>query len=470
MVFRSFHFPRVPSTPPFASSLQLLKTSPDSIITSIDTGAIRSISLGTRLGKNVITISTGDSTYRYLTDTMDPVHPVNEDEFMQIASEYCNAGIIRIDTLTEVDQWIPFERWSEQMPIYKYHFNDTDRHELYMTDDGKVIQMTDRKSRYHAWIGAIPHWLYFTPLRKHQKAWTDFVIWAALLGCIMCLSGIAVAIIVWWKQRKHGLWHCPYRKFWWRWHFISGMLFGWCAITFAFSGYMSMTDLPAFLKKEPDKLSQNQGNGESKRRDRPNGNRRNGNCAPLESYRLDVNKVIEESGDSLVEIKWMSWNDYPYYKLIYRNSSVNIDARIPDRLCEFILTEAMIHEDVQQNYPGSFYSISPAEDNEGMYMSHDNGPAQPTAYKVTLPDNGLHPVVYYDTHSLSKRRVDDNSRLKNLLYQKLHSLKFAGLYEHKGVWYAVMFILLTGGTLLSVTGVYLSLSWIIHQLRKIRIS
>ena len=40
-------------------------------------------------------------------------------------------------------------------------------------------------SRFLAYLGPIPHWLYFTPLRKNPRLWSRIVIW---------LSGIATAV------------------------------------------------------------------------------------------------------------------------------------------------------------------------------------------------------------------------------------------------------------------------------------
>ena len=37
---------------------------------------------------------------------------------------------------------------------------------------GEVVQYTTTASRLGAYLGPIPHWLYFTPLRVHQQAWS----------------------------------------------------------------------------------------------------------------------------------------------------------------------------------------------------------------------------------------------------------------------------------------------------------
>ena len=44
---------------------------------------------------------------------------------------------------------------------------------------GDVVQYTTTGSRLGAYVGAIPHWLYFTPLRKHGPEWSRVVIWSS---------------------------------------------------------------------------------------------------------------------------------------------------------------------------------------------------------------------------------------------------------------------------------------------------
>ena len=225
----------------------------DSIIAYVpDSAKLQSLSIEMRFDRPVVSFRGKDVPGDKYLDTLEPVEDFNEEVRQKIISLWCDASVHRIDTLQEVDQWIPFGRLSEEMPIYKYYFDDPEQHQLYMTSrDGRVLQFTDKNSRFWAWLGAIPHWVYFTSLRQHQTAWIEFVKWAAGIGCIMCFAGLWLGIQDWWKQRKLGYFRSPYRKSWYKWHFISGVCFGLFAITFAFSGLMSLTDMPDWMKKAP---------------------------------------------------------------------------------------------------------------------------------------------------------------------------------------------------------------------------
>lgn len=133
-------------------------------------------------------------------------------------------GIAHIDTLMRLDQWIPFGSNRKELPIYKYHFDDPERHQLYLgSQTGRVLQFTSRKERVWACFSAIPHWVYFTRLRQELQTWWAVVKWAAGIGCGMV---------------------------------ILGFVFGLVAAIFAFSGLMSLEDLPDFLRKGSRKIGE----------------------------------------------------------------------------------------------------------------------------------------------------------------------------------------------------------------------
>jgi hypothetical protein len=107
----------------------------------------------------------------------------------------------------------------------------------------EVVQYTTAESRFWAYLGAIPHWLYFTPLRKHQPEWFKFVVWSSGIATVAALLGIIIAL---WmlslaKQYRYdgAPTSIPYRG-WKRWHMILGLFFGVTAVTFALSRLLSM--------------------------------------------------------------------------------------------------------------------------------------------------------------------------------------------------------------------------------------
>src|SRR6185295_10495015 len=93
----------------------------------------------------------------------------------------------------------------------------------------------------------IPHWIYFTPLRKHQPVWSQFVIWTSGVGTFAAILGIVIGVWMYSPSKRYRYagvpTSIPYRgqK---RWHMLFGLIFGLGAATWAFSGMLSMDPFP----------------------------------------------------------------------------------------------------------------------------------------------------------------------------------------------------------------------------------
>jgi hypothetical protein len=147
-------------------------------------------------------------------------------------------------TVEEVDQWTVGMR--NALPLQKYSF--ADGQQVYIdADTAEVRQYTTSSSRFWAYLGAVPHWMYFTPLRKHQPEWFTFVVWSSLIGTVTALIGVVIAIWMLSPRKRYRYAGAPtmvpYRG-WKRWHTIIGLFFGVVTTTWAFSGLLSMGPFP----------------------------------------------------------------------------------------------------------------------------------------------------------------------------------------------------------------------------------
>lgn len=149
-------------------------------------------------------------------------------------------------SITEVDQWTVAGGLRNMRPLFKYSWPDGEQ--VYVNGaTAEVVQYTTTASRFWAYLGAIPHWLYFTPLRQHQERWFATVVWSSLMGTIAALIGVIVAIWMYSPKKRYrqagAPTSIPYRR-WKRWHTIAGLLFGVATTTWAFSGLLSMGPFP----------------------------------------------------------------------------------------------------------------------------------------------------------------------------------------------------------------------------------
>ena len=113
--------------------------------------------------------------------------------------------IERIDTIQELDQWVPFGRLKAELPFYRLLLTGGAGHEVYVSSlTGRVLQESTRVERAWAWAGAIPHWIYFTWIRSQQELWRWVIIVLGALGTMMAVTGFYIGIS-YYRMRGVGL-------------------------------------------------------------------------------------------------------------------------------------------------------------------------------------------------------------------------------------------------------------------------
>src|SRR3989454_8181973 len=126
-------------------------------------------------------------------DTGELLREIGKAEALKIASSFMEMPESRMyyaGEINEPDQWTLQER--RGLPMQKVIVDDDAHTELYISEEtGGVEVMTTRASRGLAWFAAIPHWLYFTPLRVKGETWRQVVLWTSGVGALLALLGLA---------------------------------------------------------------------------------------------------------------------------------------------------------------------------------------------------------------------------------------------------------------------------------------
>src|SRR2546423_909768 len=122
--------------------------------------------------------------------------------------------------------------------------DDADRTVVYVSDaTGEPVMRTTARARRRGYAGAVLHWLYFAPFRRHATLWAQSIIWLSIVGCAMCATGLIWGV---WRyspssryrlKREHA--HSPYAGMM-HWHHYAGLLFGLTTCSWIFSGLLSM--------------------------------------------------------------------------------------------------------------------------------------------------------------------------------------------------------------------------------------
>ena len=182
-------------------------------------------------------------------DTGERLDAVGPTAATAVASRFTGRpreAVEYVGTLTEPDQWTLVER--SELPLHRFVIDDDAGTELYVSPrTAEVVMLTTRRSRALAWIGAIPHWFYFTALRGNQPRWYDDVVWTSTLGCLLAVIGLVLAVTQFrWRGPRGGTRspagrraRIPYAG-WMRWHYLTGVVFGLVTLTWVFSGLLSM--------------------------------------------------------------------------------------------------------------------------------------------------------------------------------------------------------------------------------------
>src|SRR6185369_11090494 len=138
------------------------------------------------------------------------------------------AAAATVTTLDAADQWTVQGSFRTLRPLQKYSWPNGE--EVYVSAaSGEVVQYTTTASRLGAYLGPIPHWIYFTPLRARQPLWNQVIIWSSGIGTITAILGIVVGVWMYSPSKRYRMagqmTSIPYRgqK---RWHTIFGLIFG----------------------------------------------------------------------------------------------------------------------------------------------------------------------------------------------------------------------------------------------------
>jgi uncharacterized iron-regulated membrane protein len=140
------------------------------------------------------------------------------------------------------DQWVVTKAYARIAPFWRVRMDDGAGTDIYVTQKtGEIVQNTDRAERFWNWLGAVPHWIYFEFLRVYQEPWRQVVIWTSGVGIVGSILGVWIGILrVRLKRRYSSGSTSPYRG-WMKWHHIAGLIGGVFVITWAFSGWLSMS-------------------------------------------------------------------------------------------------------------------------------------------------------------------------------------------------------------------------------------
>ncbi len=372
-----------------------------------------------------------------------------------------HAATVRYDArLADADQWTMGVRGL--MPMHRIEVGDPDASVVYVSDlTGETVMKSTREQRVWGYLGAVLHWIYFTPLRRQSALWNEVIIWSSIAGCLLSLSGLVWGL---WRVSVRGIYrlkrirsHTPYAG-WMMWHHYAGLFFGLVTFTWILSGLLSMVPWDWSPGAAPTAVQRLAVAGGALRVD----------LLTLDRLRAAIAAL--ETDFSPRELEVLQFQGEPV-----------LLAHQPPRSFDV------------ERWNSAYFSVAPPPDHRmvsvvdpgrGLFRRFDDD-AMLAAGRDAMPGATVEQAVwlreydayYYDRHGaqnlpvLRMQFADQErtllyldpfrgaivlnhgrlSRIERWLYHGLHSLDFPGLYSKRPLWDIVVVVLSAGGLILSAT-------------------
>jgi hypothetical protein len=380
-------------------------------------------------------------------DTGEEQFEVPQEMVARLASAWTGqpAAEARVEPVEEVDQWTVQASLRDLQPLWKHSWPNGEQ--VYVSEaTGEVEQYTTTASRLGAYLGPIPHWFYFTPLRKHGPEWSRLVIWSSGIGTISAILGLVVGLWMYSPSRRYRYDGAPSslpyhgQK---RWHTVLGLVFGIATVTYAFSGMLSMDPFPA-RGRGPAAGSGAAPNIPQALRGRMR--------VDAFSAKHPAAALRQLGGLAVKQLELTSFAGQPVYLATLAGGDTRIVPLEGNPRTEFSRDRIA---DVVRGATGGRVEIRLLEQYDRYYL--DRNRERPLPVLLAQLTDGEKTRYYIDPKTA---RVVGSYNSRNWvgrwLYNGLHSLNFPWLYNYRPLWDIVVITLMLGGTALCVTSLVLA--------------
>ena len=378
-----------------------------------------------------------------------PLETVPAEDVLRVADAYAAAHGVRGRAedlgLVDVDQWT-LDGINRGGPLHHIRFDDPARTELYVSQhSGQAAQATTARTRLLAWLGAIPHWLYPTQLRKNPQLWDQVVVWSSLVGVFLTVVGLYIGIARF-RRYKNGRWS-PYRG-WFYWHHVTGLLFGVLTLTWVASGLFTMNPF-GFLDTdvgmaERSALAGTVSGDQMKRFLALTPTLAAGDLATLETTPLAGRLYVLATG---------------------RDGSTQ---RLDDQGRPAPLAQAEVAAALHRLPGPKLASLERLDREDAYYYSGFERKAVFPVYRARLAD--AQATTFYIDAEAGRlvEALDNTERQSRWLRTGLHDIDFFAGLRARPVWDVVVLVLLAGVTGVCMTGAWLGLKRIGRDIQALR--
>jgi len=352
--------------------------------------------------------------------TGERVGAVESEQAVAIAQTYANARAERQATITR-DQWTVPGGFNPLRPLHRIAMDDAAATEVYVSGKtGEVVLATTGTQRFWNWLGAVPHWIYFTPLRANQPVWRQVVLWISAPGILLAVTGIWIGIL---RLRAH------YRG-WKNWHQWSGIGGGVFLLTWILSGWLSVNPNGWLSGGSPDSAALLRYAGHDGA-----------------DIQVDLGKLAHESART---VRFLHVDGMPIAALVLADGTEQLrDARTGEPVAW--TDDRLLHAARRLMPDRQVIAHERIEAYDSYWYAHHSRPPLPVL-RVAF-DDPQHTWFYIDPATgVVLDLLDDGGRRFRWWFNALHRLDFSWLAENRVAWHAVVWVLSIAGLVTSVSG------------------
>lgn len=375
--------------------------------------------------------------------------PLSVEAGRAVAEAFSGRRAVYSEVL-ERDQWTVPQGLNPYRPLLRVELDGPGGLELYVSlAAAVVVRDTRRAERFWNWLGAVPHWIYFTELRQYPQAWHNVIVWLSIPGVVLSVTGIVL-----------GMWHLflnrsrwiPYRRFWMRWHHISGLVAAIFTLTWIFSGLLSMNPFSVFSPRAALPAEHAQWLG-PKAAVTLNPAQAQAAASGVQAREIDVLQVAGQA--------WYRLRDVAAQALVRADGA-------GDLMPQPTLPDETVQASLRALRPGDAILTRLTAYDELYYAREitDNTPhARPLPVWRARWADGV--TVYADPASAQLLlRADASNRWQRVLYAGLHSFDFAPLLARPWLRDTLIVLLSLLGTALCVTSCVIAWRVLVPRKRK----
>lgn len=388
-----------------------------------------------------------DGTRTALRAFPSEMAPLTEARARSEAARRFGLPIAESERLDRSDQWTVALANEKNLPFYRVRFADPQLTEVYLSArTGELMQLSTRTERTLAWLGAIPHWIYPTALRRERALWRYLVLGLSGICLAVTLSGSAIGLHVWRSTRKRAV-RDPYL----RWHQTLGLWFGLFASTWLFSGALSLSPFHWADDGTPDTRM-----------------RRALYAAPKQKAAPDIHAAYTLCSRELElrELELTRFAGGLYAVCMAERETRIVDLAAPTEVMRALPTDTLrtlaadlaggrAHDSLVQHAYDAYH-----------YPTHGDPDAALPYVRVSVHDEAASTYYLDPARARLLGKHTRRTRLERWLYHGLHSFDFPALYAQPQLWRVWMLGAMGLGVALSGLGALMAVRRVLRTRRR----